>query len=190
MPYQPLLNYFNQYVEFDAQEIDLLTSKLKYRKYLKGQYMVQQGDVCRYNSFVVKGCTKTFYLDEDGQEHIIMFSVENWWSTDLGSFISQSPAAYNIQCIENTEVIQLTYEDEEDITLAIPKVDRAFRKVLEKALVASQERLVRNFSITALQRYQYFREQYPQLEQRIPLYMIASYLGITKEFLSKIRNQK
>ena len=171
------------------EEEDILKSNVIYRKYLKGQYVVQQGDVCKYSGFVVSGCTKTFYMDDDGQEHIIMFSIEDWWASDIGSFITQTPADYNVQCIENTELILFPYDVNEELYKKIPKLERFFRQVFEKGLVASQKRLVRSFSMTAKEQYLYFKEQYPKIEQRIPQYMIASYLGITKEFLSKIKSQ-
>jgi len=186
---QPLLNYINKYISLTEEEEAFLLSKITYRKYLKGQFMVQQGDVCKYECFVISGCTKTFYVDAEGQEHIVMFSIEDWWTSDMGSFITQTPADYNIQCLENTELIMFSYENQNGLFLEIPKLERFFRKIIEKALVASQKRIVRSFSLSTKDRYVYFRNQYPKIEQRIPQYMIASYLGITKEFLSKIKSQ-
>ena len=189
MKIEPLLNYINRYVTLTKDEADFLQSKVIYRKYLKGQYIVQQGDICKYECFVISGCTKTFYLDDSGQEHILMFSIEDWWTSDMGSFITQTPADFNVQCLENKELIMFHYDDIEDLYREIPKLERFFRSIIERAFVASQKRLVRNFSLTAKDRYLYFRNQYPKIEQRIPQYMIASYLGITKEFLSKIKSQ-
>ncbi|MBC9795660.1 Crp/Fnr family transcriptional regulator [Sinomicrobium weinanense] len=185
----PLLNYISRYVNLSAEEEALLVSKAGYRKYLKGQFVVQQGDICRYENFVLSGCLKTFYPDPEGQEHIVMFAVENWWVTDLGSFITRTPARFNVQCLENTELVQFSYDTLEQLYLDIPKLERLFRIILQKAYVASQDRLVRNFSLPARERYTEFRRQYPGIEQRVPQYMIASYLGITKEFLSRIKNR-
>jgi len=184
-----LLNYINKQVSLTDKEELILLSKVNHRKYLKGQYIVQQGDVCKYSSFVISGCTKMFYMDNDGQEHILMFSIKDWWTSDIGSFITQTPADFNVQCIENTELIQISFEDTEELYFKIPKLERFFRKIIERALVASQKRIIRNFSLTAKERYRIFRELYPTMEQRIPQYMIASYLGVTKEFLSKIKSQ-
>jgi len=184
-----LLNYINKHVSLTDEEASLLLSKINFRKYLKGQYIVQQGDVCKNSNFVISGCTKMFYMNNEGQEHIVMFSIKDWWSSDLGSYISQTPSDYNIQCLENTEVFQFPYHSQEKLFQEIPKLERFFRIIIEKALVASQKRIVRNFSLTAKERYLIFRELYPTMEQRIPQYMIASYLGITKEFLSKIKGQ-
>ncbi|WP_207434065.1 Crp/Fnr family transcriptional regulator [Sabulibacter ruber] len=186
---QPLLAYIRNYIDLTEEEETILLSRVNSRKYLKGQFVVQQGDVCRYENFVVSGCLKTFYTDQEGQEHIVMFAVENWWTSDLGSFITQTPAYYNVQCLENSEVMQFSYENLEQLYQEIPKLERFFRIILQKAYVASEKRIIQNFSSTAKERYLRFRAQYPQIEQRVPQYMIASYLGITKEFLSKLRHQ-
>ncbi|WP_242085054.1 Crp/Fnr family transcriptional regulator [Aestuariivivens sediminis] len=186
---QPLLDYIRKHVTLTKEEEDVLLSHVTFRKYLKGQYIVQQGDVCKYECYVLSGCTKTFYLDDEGQEHILMFSIEDWWAADMGSFITQTPANFNVQCLENTELVMFPYETIEELYAKVPKLERFFRQIIEKAFVASQKRIVRNFSLTAKEQYIYFREQYPEIEQRIPQYMIASYLGITKEFLSKIKSQ-
>ncbi|MDQ3292164.1 MAG: Crp/Fnr family transcriptional regulator [Bacteroidota bacterium] len=189
MNLQPLLAYINQYITLTTEEETTLLTKVRYRKYLKGQFVVQSGDVCKYESFVLSGCLKTFYIDPEGQEHIVMFAVENWWTADLGSFITQTPADFNVQCLENTELVQFAHEDLEQLYRDIPKLERFFRIIIQKAFVASQKRVVNSFSLPAKERYLAFRKQYPQIDQRVPQYMIASYLGITKEFLSKIRNQ-
>ena len=105
MKNQPLLDYINKHVNLTVEEEAILTSKVTYRKYLKGQYIIQQGDVCKYECFVISGCTKMFHMDHLGQEHIIMFAIEDWWTSDIGSYITQSASDFNVQCIEDTEVI-------------------------------------------------------------------------------------
>lgn len=186
---QPLIDYIKRIVELSDEDENILLSSVKTRKYLKGQYILQQGDVCSISAFVLKGCTKTFYLDDQGQEHVIMFSIEDWWTSDLASFITQTPSDFNVQCLENTEVVLFPYETHDQLLEQVPILERFFRKIVERALVASQKRVVRNLSMSARDRYLYFRKQYPKIEQRVPQYLIASYLGITKEFLSKIKSQ-
>lgn len=186
---EALLRYIGQHIDLTQEERSIVLSHFKYRRYLKGQFVVQHGDICKYENFVISGCLKTFYVDYGGQEHIVMFAVENWWTGDLGSFITQSPADFNVQCLENTEVAQISYENLENLYIQIPKFERFFRIIIQKAFVASQKRVIGNFSLSAKEKYLRFRDQYPEIEQRVPQYMIASYLGITKEFLSKIRNQ-
>ena len=189
MELTPLFNYLNKYVSLTVEEETVLTSKIRIRTYNKGQFVVQNGDICRYESFVLYGSLKTFYIDNEGQEHIVMFAIENWWTADLGSFIEQSPADYNVQCLEKSVLAQLSYDDLEQLYLQIPKLERFFRIIIQKAYVATQKRLINNLSLPAKERYLQFLDQYPLIEQRVPQYMIASYLGITKEFLSKIRSQ-
>ena len=187
--FKPLLDYINRVVSLTEEEEHKLTSLISTRKLLKGQYFLQQGDVCKYSGFVISGCTKTFYVDDEGQEHVIMFSIEDWWTSDMGSYITQKPADFNVQCLENTELIQFSYENQQEMMQEIPKLERFFRIIVQRALVASQKRIVRNMSMSAKDRYLFFRKEYPKMEQRIPQYLIASYLGITKEFLSKIKGQ-
>jgi len=186
---RPLLNYIKKYVDLSNKEEAFLLSKVVYRKYLKHQFIIQQGDICKYECFILKGCTKTFHIDNDGNEHILMFSIEDWWASDMGSFITQTPADFNVQCLENTELVMFPYNVTEDLFKEIPKLERFFRQIIQNAFVSSQKRIVRNFSLSAKARYLYFRKQYPKIEKRIPQYMVASYLGITKEFLSKIKKQ-
>ena len=189
MELQSLFDYIANFTPLTSQEQSLLAAKVRIRKFLKGQFVVQNGDICQYENFVLSGSLKTFYIDNEGQEHIVMFAVENWWTADLGSFISQSPptsmcSVWKIPCWRRyASKIFSSY------TFDIPKLERFFRIIIEKAFVSSQKRVINNFSLPAKERYLKFREQYPQIEQRVPQYMIASYLGITKEFLSKIRNQ-
>ena len=127
-----------------------------------------------FSGFIVSGCTKTFFVDDERQEHVVMFSIEDWWASDMGSFISQKPADFNVQCLENTELIQLSYENQKNLLEEAPKLERFFRIIVEKAFVASQQRIVRNLSMTAKESYVFFRSQYPLMEQRIPQYLIAS----------------
>ena len=189
MQIKPFFEYIKQFIELTPVEEDYILAKVKIKKYLKGQFVVKNGEVCRYENFVLSGCLKTFYIDNDGHEHVVMFAIENWWTADLGSFITQTAADLNVQCIENSELVQIHHKDLQQLYLEIPKLERCFRIIIQKAFVAAQKRIVNNFSLPAMERYLQFREHYSQIEQRVPQYMIASYLGMTKEFLSKIRNQ-
>ena len=186
MKYAPFLNYIKNFVDLNEREITFLRSYTNYKKYFKGQYIVKQGEVCNHTNFIISGCTENFYIDQKGQEHIVTFAIENWWSSDISSFITQKPSDFNVKCLEDTEVIQFTCQNQDEIFKNIPKMETLFRKLLEKALVSSQKRIVNNFSLSAKDQYIYFKNQYPNIEQRVPQYMVASYLGITKEFLSKI----
>jgi CRP-like cAMP-binding protein len=186
---KPFLEYINKIISLTAEDDTILLSKIVHRTYLKDQYITQQGDVCRTVNFIISGCTKTFYMDGEGHEHIVLFAIEDWWTSDLGSFITQAPADFNVQCIEHTELIQFTYKNLEELYKEVPKLERLFRKIVERAFVASQKRIIRNFSLTVKERYQIFKKTNSKIDQRVPQYMIASYLGVTKEFLSKIKSQ-
>ena len=183
------LEHLKQHIDLTSEEISLLTSRLRQRTYLKGQYILQGGDVCRYQTFIVSGEVRSFYLDDNGNEHIIMFGIEDWWVGDLGSFADQDPSDFNIQCLGKTKVIQIAYDDLQQLYKEIPRLERFFRLIIQKAYSNLQRRIVRNYSLPARERYLLFCKEYPQIVQRVPQYMVASYLGITKEFLSSIRNQ-
>lgn len=114
------LEYLKHYIGLSNEEETILTSKLKHRKYLKGQYIVQAGDICRYQTFIVSGKVRIFYLDHNGNEDIVMFGIENWWVGDLGNFITQTPTDFNVQCLENTQVVQVSYDASEQLYKTIP----------------------------------------------------------------------
>ena len=185
-----LFSYIKRHVSLTSEDEAFIRERVRPRRYLKGQYIVQQGDICHYESFVVSGCLKAFYSDSTGQEHVVMFAVEEWWISDLGSFINQTPADYNIQCLENSELIQFTLSTLEELYQKVPVLERFFRIIIQNAFVAAQKRIVNNHRLSARDRYVRFIEQYPNIVQRVPQYLIASYLGISKEFLSKIRALK
>lgn len=185
----PLIEYIRRHVTLSNSEEEFLRSKLMYRNYGKGEFIVQQGDICRYESFIIKGCIKVFHIDPNGEQHVVMLGMENWWVGDLGSFINQSPSDYNIQCMEACKLIHFTPEDLEELYSRIPSMERFFRIIIQKAFVASQKRLIYNHWLPAKNRYLLLRSTYPELLQRVPQYVIASYLGITKEFLSKLKSQ-
>ena len=189
MKLQPLLDYIQQYIKLTKEEESLLLSKITVRKFRKSDFIVQNGEVCRFENFILSGCVKTYFIDQNGQEIIVMLAIENWWTADLGSFIAREPAKLNVQCVEKTELAQIHYDDLQELYQQIPMLERFFRLIIQQAFVAAQNRIIRNYCEPAKERYLQFREQYAAIEQRVPQYMVASYLGITKEFLSKIRHQ-
>ena len=184
-----IINHVNAKIHLTKEEEDHFVSVLKERTFLKGQYIVQQDDIYRYQSFILNGKVRTFYLDDKGSEHIVAFGIENWWVGDICSFATQSPAEFNTECLEKTKVLQISHQDMEQLFEDIPKLERYFRLIIQAAYGNMSKRIVRNHSMPARDRYLLFLETYPEMAQRFPQYMIASYLGITKEFLSLIRNQ-
>lgn len=189
MQLQALFDYINKFITLTPEEELLLASKIKVKKFLKNQLVVQNGEVCRFENFVLSGALKTFFIDEEGHEHIIALSIENWWVADMDSFVNREPAELNVQCIEPSTLAQISYEDLQYLYITIPKLERFFRLIIQNGFIAAQKRIITNHSLPAKERYLAFVQKYPAMEQRFPQYMIASYLGITKEFLSKIRQQ-
>lgn len=182
------INYLKESIVLSIEEEQILLSKINSRKYLKGQYIQQQGDSCRFLNFIVSGTTKTFHIDKDGNEHIFRFAIENWWATDLPSFINKDISNTNIQCLKDTEVIQISLQNLEELYTEVSELEHFFRVLFQKVSITLEKRIINNLSYSAKDRYLLFREEYPEFEQRIPQYMIASYLGVSKQYLSEIRN--
>lgn len=189
MGYESLLEYIDDYVSLNNDEVETLQALTRIKKVRKRQFVVEQGEICRYENYVVKGCLRCYHTDEDGNEHVVQFAVENWWIADLQSFLTQSPANFSVDAIEPSTLIQFGYNDLQVLYDRIPKLDRFFRLIIQNAFVASQKRIVASYSKDAGKRYIEFRNRYPNIEKRVPNYMVASYLGITPEFLSKIRRR-
>ena len=186
----PLISYFQNMLPLTEEEVEMITSKFQPRLYRKRQFILQEGDVCNVFNFIVSGCLRMYKIDEAGTTHIIQFAIENWWISDMGSFYSQKPSELSIEAVEDTTVLQIKHDDLLDLYTRAPKFDRLFRVLIEKSLIGMQHRLLQNISSDARIRYESFLKQYPDLANRIPNTYIASYLGITPEFLSKIRNER
>ena len=198
--YQIVLNWFKmrsdllisslqQYIPLSDQDQQLIIACLRERKVRKGQYLVHEGAVSRCTNFVNEGSVRTYFIDLNGQEHIVQFAIEGWWISDLNSFILQVPATFNVQAIEDSVILELPFESLELLYEQIPKLERYFRIVTQRAFVAFQQRVVQNISMTAEERYLAFQQKYPKIELRIPQRLVASYLGISAEFLSKIKKR-
>ncbi|HEU5168654.1 MAG TPA: Crp/Fnr family transcriptional regulator [Chitinophagaceae bacterium] len=186
--YDLILKNISRFIALTPEEERYFTSFLKPKKLKKKQYLVQEGDIVRYDYFVNKGCLRTYTIDEKGQEHVVQFSIEEWWTGDMYSFLTQTPARYTIDALEDTELLCLEKNALEDLYVKIPKFERFFRLLLQNAFVSLQERITTSLSQTADERYCTFIDKYPLMEKRLPLKQIASYLGITPESLSRIRS--
>ena len=187
--HEQLFGTISEYIPITKEDKDFLTSVFKTKNLRKRQYLLQAGDVCRYECFVNEGCLRQYYVDENGQEHVLMFAFENWWTSDMHSFVTGKPSLTNIEAIEDASLLLIEKENLNQLYLRIPAFERFFRIKLQRAFIAHQMRLIENMSLPADTRYQNFIEAYPQLEQRIPQKHIASYLGIAPESLSRIRAQ-
>jgi CRP-like cAMP-binding protein len=188
-PMSSLLDFFSKMIPLSATEVDLVRSSFVPRKFRKKQTVLQEGEVCMYFYFVAEGCLRMYKIDEKGSTHVLQFAAENQWILDLGSFHSVQPSELIIDALENTVALQINRDDLIALYLRAPKFDRIFRVLLENSYVRLQERLLQTISSTAEARYQRFLNGYPQLVNRLSQIQIASYLGITPEFLSRLRNR-
>ena len=187
---EPLLSYFDHLIPLNTEEKELVRTKFHPRLFRKRQYVLQEGDTCTQFYFVVRGCLRMYKIDEKGNTHILQFAAENYWINDLGSFHGSKPSLLNIDAIEDTVVLQINRDDLISLYTQAPKFDRIFRVLVENGFVRLQERLLQNISSTADQRYQSFMEIYPHLVNRLSQVQIAAFLGITPEFLSRLRNKR
>ncbi len=188
--FEVLLSYFNELIPLDMEEQKLVTTLFRPRLFRKRQYLLQEGDICTQFYFVVRGCLRMYKIDDKGTTHILQFATENYWINDLGSFHDVRPSELAIDALEDTVVLQISRDDLIALYLQAPKFDRIFRVLLENSFVRLQNRLLQNISSTAEERYQSFLELYPHLINRLSQVQIAAYLGITPEFLSRMRNKR
>jgi len=187
---EPLLSYFDRSIPLNTEEKELVRAKFHPRLFRKRQFVLQEGDVCTQFNFVIRGCLRTYKIDEKGNTHILQFATENYWINDLGSFHDVKPSALNIDALEDTVVLQISRDDLISLYKEAPKFDRIFRVLIERGFIHLQERLLQNISSTAEERYQSFLELYPHLTNRIAQVQIAAFLGVTPEFLSRLRNMR
>jgi CRP-like cAMP-binding protein len=184
----PHIQHLESFIPFTAAEREMLVTPFVARHFRKRQMLLNEGEICRHYSFIVSGCVRMYALDDKGNEHNIQFGAENDWITDFASFHTRKPSLLHIQAIEETSMLQIEQPDLYRLYINIPKLDRIFKVIIENKYVELQNRVLQNLSATAEARYLNFLETYPTLSARLPNTQIASYLGITPEFLSKIRN--
>ncbi|OCA73408.1 Crp/Fnr family transcriptional regulator [Chryseobacterium arthrosphaerae] len=187
--YEGIVNHISQYVLLSDQEKELFCSALVYRKFRRKQYLLQEGNICTYDSFVIKGCLRQYEVSENGRENTVQFAFENWWISDWYSMMHAQPSVYNIEAIENTEVLMIEKNRLEQLFIEIPALESYFRQIFLSAFISLQKRILFQQK-PAEERYQEFARSYGWFEQRLSQQHIASFLGITRETLSRLKGQQ
>ncbi|UOE50852.1 Crp/Fnr family transcriptional regulator [Mucilaginibacter sp. SMC90] len=182
--------YLLQHIELNEHDFALLETYAHPKKLRKRQYLLQEGDVCRYNCFITHGLMRMYAVDQKGEEHVIRFASENWWISDRESIISGLPSRFNIDAIEDTEVLLFDKASIDLLMHQIPSFGKLITDMLNKSFVTFQNRVHESISYNAEEKYTKFVERYPAFALRVPQAMIASYLGIKPETLSRLRSKR
>lgn len=185
-----LIKNILKHVALTQEEITVFKSFWSEKTLEKGEFLLRNGETCRYDSYIVSGVLKAFCINSDnGNEEILFLAIDNWWATDISSFSKQQPSMYNIQAVEKTSLLQISHTAFQKMLQAIPSLERYFRIILEGYLGTLEKRIVFNNMYKAEQKYYDFLDTYPDIVSRVPQYLIASYLGVSAEFISRIRKK-
>ena len=185
--FQELDQHISRCAPITGIELELFHSKIKHKSFRKKTLLLRQGEVCKFEAYIIKGCVKKYYIDQNGDEVILQFAVEDWWISDIGSFSEQKPSNLFIETLEDTEVLMIDFEDKQQLFHEIPKLERVFRIMMQRAYSVLEGRFYATVAHSAEARYVEFLKKYPSIPQRVPQQQIASYLGITPESLSRIK---
>jgi len=175
------------YLELSLQESELVHHYFQHKTYPKKTLLLKPGQVCNFEAYLLNGCVKKYYIDQDANETILQFAVEDWWVSDIASFCQQIPSRLYIETMEETELLQINYQEKELLFKQVPKLERVFRLLVQRSYSVLEDRFFTVITDSAEARYLNFVKKYPMLPQRVPQYQIASYLGITPEVLSRIK---
>jgi CRP-like cAMP-binding protein len=187
---ETLIKNILQHVRLSPEEIVIFKNFWTEKTLEKGEFLLRNGETCRYDSYIVSGVLKAFCINsENGNEEILFLAIDHWWATDISSFSKQKASIYNIQAVEKTNLLQISYQSFQKMLQEIPALERYFRIILEGYLGTLEKRIVFNNMYKAEQKYYDFIDTYPDIASRVPQYLIASYLGISAEFISRIRKK-
>lgn len=189
MDHSLIISNIAKHIRLKPEEAQRFISLLEPAAYPAKKILQPEGSVCRYSIFVTKGCLRSYTTDKNGYEHVLGFAPPDWWMADMYSLIAQKPGVLSIQALEPTEVMLLSRINQERLFSEIPAFERFFRILVEKALVANQQRIIDNLSLSAEDRYDHFCRKYPALIHCLPQKQIASYIGVTPEFFSKMKKK-
>jgi CRP-like cAMP-binding protein len=179
-----------RYIHLSEEESTFFHSLLKHRQLKKRSFLLQEGEICDFEAFILKGCIRSYYLDQEGVETILLFAVEDWWVSDLTSFAERTPSNLFIETLEDCELLFIDYTGKALLFEKIPAFEHMFRLLVQRSLGVLQQRLYGVLSQTAEERYLQFLEKYPLIAQRVPQHQIARYIGVSPEFLSKVRSTR
>lgn len=185
--FEVFAKYLQNQIQLSDAELEMIRSVCVERRLRKNQYLLQEGDVWRYNAFITKGCLRTYIVNDKLHEHILNFAIENYWTGDRESLLNGTPSRYNIDAIEDSELLLISKDDFAILMKKIPQFQDLVNLIIERSFVASQERISISISLNAEDKYACFMEKQSQIAVRVPQHMVASYLGITPETLSRIR---
>jgi len=188
--YDLILNNIGKHIALDANEIKYFLSVLTVEHVARRSIILKEGQICKQISFVCSGTLRAYHLDKDDKQATIMFALADWWITDMYCFLNQLPAMLTIEAVEDSTVIHLLKSDLDKLFIDVPKFEKVFRIMMQNAYVREQLRTIQNLSLTAEERYINFLKKYPQVAKQVTQKQIASYLGITPEFLSVLRKRK
>lgn len=189
MMFQEVDQHISRCAPINPLELEIFHSRLKPKSFKKKTLLLQQGEVCKFEAYIVKGCVKKYYIDQNGDEVILQFAVEDWWISDIGSFSEQKPSNLFIETLEDTELLMIDFESKQQLFHEIPLLERVFRIMMQRAYSVLESRFYSTIVHSAETRYLEFIKKYPSIPQRVPQQQIASYLGITPESLSRIKAQ-
>lgn len=184
-----LLNHFKKYIQLSKAEEDIVVSRITPRTFTRGAFLTKEGEVNRYTNFISSGSARVYYIDQVGQEHVIQLGITEWWIGDFSSFVTQTPGILYTEALEKTAVLSFSYDHLQELYKEVPSMERFFRLLTQKAYAAFHRRVLESLSMDAEQRYRAFREAYPAMDQQLSQKHIASYLGMSAEFLSKIKKR-
>ncbi len=184
-----LKHNISKHLSLSDKEMEDFCGLFQQKSIKKKGFLLREGEVCKFEGFVTKGIFRVYHIDKNGGEQVLYFAIENWWITDIDSFTNGTPSQLFIEALEDSEVLLISKKDKEFAYTNLPQIEKLFRIMTQKTHVALQRRMIDNLGKTADQRYLDFIEKYPQLHQRLSNLQVAAYLGISHEFLSKIRNK-
>lgn len=184
-----ILNNIKRYVHLQSEEIEAFCSILVPRLLKKKEYLLRPGQICENQTYVVSGTLRNFYVSPDGAEHTLQFAIDDWFISDFGSYVQKRPATLYIEALEDSVLLEMSHDKVEALCEDYPRFERFFRLVAQKAFAFSQRRVLDNLGLSARERFESFNDLYPEIVRRVPQYTLASYLGMTPEFLSKVRKQ-